>query len=183
MLAAAELCALRSSAVELPLARMTIASSAYRDGRNVIVKDTKNHSQRRITLDPETVRVLTDHRLAMVERAEACGSLMTPDAFVFSHDPQSQVPWSPDYPSRAWTRLRRDLGLSGVRLHDFRHFQATMLLQNGIPVMDVSQRIGHRDAATTLNVYAHSLPATDQRAAAVIGSLLTSPGRSELKPD
>ncbi len=28
-----------------------------------------------------------------------------------------------------------------------------MLLQSGVPVKNVSRRIGHRDAATTLNVY------------------------------
>ena len=47
-----------------------------------------------------------------------------------------------------------------------------MLLQHGIPVKDVSKRIGHRDAATTLNVYAHVLEATDRRAAELMGSLL-----------
>ena len=40
---------------------------------------------------------------------------------------------------------------------------------------DVSRRIGHRDAATTLNVYAHVLESTDRRSADVIGGLLSGP--------
>lgn len=57
-----------------------------------------------------------------------------------------------------------------------RHFQATMLLQSGIPVKDVSKRIGHSDAATTLNVYAHVLESTDRRSADVIGDILDGSG-------
>lgn len=49
------------------------------------------------------------------------------------------------------------------------HFQATMLRRTGLPVKDVSKRIGHRDAATSLNVYAHVPEPTDRRSANVLG--------------
>jgi integrase len=115
----------------------------------------------------------------MEDRAGACGTKLTAESFVFSDDADGRKPWHPDHVTGAWTRLRKRIGLEGVRLHDLRHFQATMLLQNGIPVKDVSRRIGHRDAATTLNVYAHWLETTDRRSADVIGSLFgeDSPNR------
>lgn len=62
-----------------------------------------------------------------------------------------------------------------VRLHDLRHFVATVLGDGGVPIATISSRLGHRDTATTLNIYTHALPATDQHAAAYLGSLL-SPG-------
>jgi integrase len=49
-----------------------------------------------------------------------------------------------------------------------------MLLKAGVPVKNVSKRLGHRDAATTLNVYAQFLEETDRESAAVIGKLLSA---------
>lgn len=42
-----------------------------------------------------------------------------------------------------------------------------------MPIATISGRLGHGDKATTLNLYTHAFPATDQRAAAYLGSLLT----------
>lgn len=51
-----------------------------------------------------------------------------------------------------------------VRLHDLRHFVATQLLIAGVDVRTVARRVGHRNAATTLNVYAHFVEQTDRKA-------------------
>jgi integrase len=71
----------------------------------------------------------------------------------------------------AFTRLCRELTIS-VRLHDLRHFAATQLLAAGVPVRTVAGRLGHANAATTLNVYAHVLESSDEEAAGVLGQLL-----------
>ena len=65
---------------------------------------------------------------------------------------------------------------TGVRLHDLRHLHATQLLAAGVPVRTVSGRLGHANAATTLNVYAHFLEASDRQAADVIAGLLGDKG-------
>lgn len=44
-----------------------------------------------------------------------------------------------------------------------------------MPVRTVSGRLGHANAATTLNVYAHFLEASDREAANVIAELLGGP--------
>ena len=59
-----------------------------------------------------------------------------------------------------------------VRLHDLRHYVATRLLDAGIPVREVSERLGHASAMTTLTIYAASVPATDRAAADIMGHLL-----------
>lgn len=56
-----------------------------------------------------------------------------------------------------------------MRLHDLRHFVASQLLGAGIDVRTVAGRLGHRNAATTLNVYAHFLEQADRGAADLIG--------------
>ena len=81
-------------------------------------------------------------------------------------------PWRPGYATLAFGRLRDELGLEGVRLHDLRHFNATNLLANGTDIRTVSGRLGHADASTTLNIYAHFVERADQEAASLVGSLL-----------
>ncbi len=46
----------------------------------------------------------------------------------------------------------------------------------GVPVKTVSGRLGHANAATTLNVYAHFVESSDAMAAQVLGDLLVQNG-------
>jgi len=47
-----------------------------------------------------------------------------------------------------------------------------LLLQSGVPVHVVTQRLGHSDATMTLNVYAHALPSAQVDAAAKLAAVL-----------
>ncbi len=67
--------------------------------------------------------------------------------------------------------LREKAGASGVRLHDLRHYVATRLLASGIDVRTVAGRLGHRNPATTLNVYAHFVPEADEEAASALADV------------
>ncbi len=51
---------------------------------------------------------------------------------------------------KAFTTVRKQLGLGTVRLHNLRHVAATRMLAAGVPVRTVSGRLGHSNAATTL---------------------------------
>ena len=59
----------------------------------------------------------------------------------------------------------RDAPVPPIRLHDLRHTHATLLLQAGVPVKVVSERLGHAQISLTLDIYAHVLPAMDADAA------------------
>ncbi len=48
------------------------------------------------------------------------------------------------------------MGLLKIRLHDTRHWAATLILQNGVPINVVQERLGHFNAMTTLTVHAHA---------------------------
>lgn len=43
-----------------------------------------------------------------------------------------------------------------ITLHQFRHSHATLLLQNGIVINEISRRLGHSKVSTTLDVYTHT---------------------------
>jgi integrase len=167
-----ELCALRWTDLDLERGQVRISRGLVQAGGRVIEKDTKTHAERRVTLDAGTVDELRLHRARCAEAADACGGNLTARSHLFSHDPDGANPWRPDYVTLAFGRLRDALGLTGVRFHDLRHFNATSLLTSGTDIRTVSGRLGHADASTTLNIYAHFMEHADQEAAARVAAVL-----------
>ena len=167
-----EVCGLRWSDLDRHAGTLWIRRSVASVAGGTVVKDTKTHSARRIALDPETLSVLDTHRERLEYRAALCRVAVDQDGFVFTATLDGSQPLHPDTITGAFGRIYRRAGLRSVRLHDLRHLHATQLLAAGVPVRTVSGRLGHADAATTLNVYTHFLEASDREAADVIGGLL-----------
>jgi len=46
--------------------------------------------------------------------------------------------------------------LKNIRLHDFRHSHATLLLQKKVYIKEISRRLGHSKTSTTLDIYTHT---------------------------
>jgi integrase len=172
-----EVCALRWRDVDLDKRTLVIRHSIAKSGNGVVQKDTKTHASRRIALDEATVAILRQYRLDLERRAATIAMKIRDDAYVFSLDPDGGVPLHPDLVSGRFRSLCRKLGIVGVRLHDLRHLHATQLLAAGVPVRTVSGRLGHANASTTLNVYAHFLEASDREAADVVSRLFDPPER------
>jgi integrase len=167
-----ELTALRWSDVDTKARRVFIARGIVAGPDGLVEKDTKTHAARNIALDSMTSKALAQHRATAEVRAQACGTRLRPDAFVFSREADSSAPWRPDSTSRAFTRLVRKNGGGDIRLHDLRHYVATRLLGAGVDVRTVAGRLGHRNASTTLNVYAHFLQEADEQAASILGAIM-----------
>ena len=166
-----EVCALRWTDVDLDKRTLVIKHSIAKVADGVVQKDTKTHASRRIALDDATVTILRDYRVEIERRAKTIRVKVRDDAYVFSPDPDGGLPLHPDLVSGRFRSLCRKLGITGVRLHDLRHLHATQLLAAGVPVRTVSGRLGHANASTTLNVYAHFLEASDREAADVVSRL------------
>lgn len=77
-----------------------------------------------------------------------------------------------------WSTFRRRYGFEGLRFHDLRHTQATLLIGNGVDIKTVQSRLGHSRAATTLDIYASALPENDRKAADLFGSLIGNEQKS-----
>ena len=58
-----------------------------------------------------------------------------------------------------------------IRFHDLRHTHATILLALGVDVKTISERLGHSDIQTTLNIYADVLKELDRASAEKIDKL------------
>ncbi len=49
-------------------------------------------------------------------------------------------------------------GLPHIRLHDFRHSHASLLIELDFPPLVISERLGHESVKTTLEIYSHLYP-------------------------
>lgn len=169
-----EVCALRWSAVDLERGTVAISRALVLGDEGVIDREypKTSSSRRKVAVDPGTLTVLAAHRRRQAERALACGTRPSADAYVFSTEVDGSSPWHPQVVTHRFERLRRRVGLEGIRLHDLRHYVATQLISAGVDVRTVAGRLGHANPNMTLSTYAAWVPARDQDAAEVIGSLL-----------
>lgn len=63
--------------------------------------------------------------------------------------------------------------LPKVTLHGLRHTNATLLIAAGTNIRTVSGRLGHSQASTTANIYAHAIQSADVKAAETLGNILS----------
>nr|DAH95481.1 MAG TPA: Integrase [Caudoviricetes sp.] len=61
-----------------------------------------------------------------------------------------------------WKKVQAMAGVPYRSFHCLHHTHATLLLANGIPIIEVSRRLGHANVTQTLDTYGHSIPNYDQ---------------------
>ncbi len=123
---------------------------------------TKTANVRTVTLDGDTVEMIG----ALRRVREPYGPWM------FGLGPDLV---SADRISWRWKRARQMSGIDATwRLHDLRHWSATVAIGQGHDVRTVAGRLGHANPAMTLRVYAHAFAAADQAVAAGLGDILKS---------
>ncbi|MGB6162185.1 MAG: tyrosine-type recombinase/integrase [Pseudonocardiaceae bacterium] len=175
-----ELCALRWKHVDLVNGMLTLRRSIAQNGTETEEKDTKTHQRRHVTLDPETVSVLTDHWNLSQGRAVELDVALGQEAFVFSNAPDSSTHLVPSSVTQRYRRMAERAGID-THLHNLRHYSATELIAAGVDVRTVAGRLGHSGGGTTtLRVYAAWVAEADQRAAVGLASRLPSRPAPEL---
>ncbi len=83
--------------------------------------------------------------------------------------------------SQTWSTAVRRAGLpAGTRFHDLRHYYASLLIRHSESVKVVQARLGHANAAETLDTYSHLWPDSEDRTRdavdAVLGATSCAPG-------
>lgn len=58
-----------------------------------------------------------------------------------------------------------------IRIHDFRHSHATLLIENHVPLNDISSRLGHSNVNFTLETYVHSFSDNEKRVLTTLNSI------------
>ena len=106
-----ELCALRWRHVDLANGVLVLQRSIGRLNGRPWEKDTKTPQHTRITLDPESVILLSEHRERSAARAAALDVELADDAFVFSSAVDGSAHLKPNSVSQRYARLTQRLGI------------------------------------------------------------------------
>lgn len=80
-------------------------------------------------------------------------------------------PIRPEAIEKMWKQVLQESGLLYRSFHCLRHTHATLLLANGIPIIEVSRRLGHSLVKQTLDMYGHAIPNYDQEIARKISAI------------
>ena len=155
---------LREDAAEIVVRRSV--STTVGDARHVHAGKTGRGGHRVIPIGVTVVRALKAHRVRQSAQALERGHPAPP--WIFTLD---ERPWRADYVTTTLGRICDDHDDIGIHLHQLRHFAATQWIAAGIDIRTVSYLLGHSKTSTTMDVYAHFLPARGRDAADVMERL------------
>jgi integrase len=157
-----ELAALTWHCVDLESGRINIAFGQARDGSPTELKTRQ--SRRNVALPPGAVSLLKAHK---ARQKLARGENWSDQGLVFADE--IGRPWLVQAISGKFKAVAVLAGLdASVHTHTLRHTYASLALKGGVPVTTVSANLGHSSPSTTMNVYAHHIPSTEDAAAKVM---------------
>jgi integrase len=158
------------------------------DDRAVLLRPTrKSPKVTRLPIDDLTAGVLTTRLEWQHHRWERVYGLVAPtrpgqrvgmhpreliaDPYLLSFVSDGTEP-NPDSYTRRFTTLRDRLGYEHVHFHCLRHWCATTLINLGVPLPVVAERLGHSSAAVTARIYAHVIAGRHTEAAEKLGQAI-----------
>jgi integrase len=166
-----ELLACRWSDLTWTSCKLRIERSLYQVKGQIGLKSTKTRQARVVTIPASLIDYLKLHRDQQQQNREMYGTDYRTDLDLIFCTPEGNF-LKPDSVSWAACDIAHRAGLKGVSLHSLRHTHASTLLANGVPIANVSKRLGRRDPYTTAKIYQHALPDTDQDVAATWDKLM-----------
>ncbi len=168
-----ELLGLRWADIDLDGATLAVRQVVALDGYTPFFAEPKTARSRRVVaLDPGTVRALRSHRVAQLEERVKAGPAWTSRDLVFCREDGEIL--HPQTLSQKFDRAAKRAKLPPIGIHGLRHSCASLGLAAGLPLVIMSERLGHSSIAITGDVYSHSLPSQHQAAADAIAGLIGS---------
>jgi len=58
-----------------------------------------------------------------------------------------------------------------IRIHDFRHSHASLLVNMGINIQEVARRLGHKKVEITWDIYSHLYPKEEEKAVEILNAV------------
>src|SRR5664280_206038 len=87
-------------------------------------------------------------------------------------------PLRPEHATRHFQAIAERAGLPAIRLYDLRHTSASLALAAGVEMKVVSDRLGHSQISTTVDLYTHVSRGLGRATAEQIAGVLKTPNRA-----
>lgn len=167
-----EVLALRWSDIDFDNQTLRVTGSLQRlEGKLLILPPKTKKSNRALDLPKTLLQKLREHRARQLEERLALGADWQDNNLVFCTS--IGTPIEPRNIQRKLAALMKDSGMRSFRLHDLRHFFASLLLAQGVELKVVSELLGHSSIQITGDIYAHVLPKLKQQAVDLLDTILT----------
>lgn len=138
-------------------------SKEYYNGKRAITTPKTKKSIRKIHIDS----ILKNEIELLRKHYSTIYSDFNNSYFVFG----GTIPLSNSTVERKKNKWCDQANVKRIRIHDFRHSHATLLITNSIPITAISHRLGHSNVSLTLDTYAHLLDEDEKRVSDTLNSL------------
>jgi len=167
-----EAIALKWENVDLMRGVLSVKETAQRlKNKGVVFTPPKSAAGLRgVALDQETVALLREHQGRQMLYAVEHEDVYRDNGLVFPGP--SGAPLDPSVLTRTFEKLVKKAGVKGLRLHDLRHGHAAGLIRAGTHPRVVQDRLGHANAAFTMQVYGHVAADLQAQAATAFADLM-----------
>lgn len=170
-----ELLALKWSDLDLDQNKLRVTKTLYNPNNNyknfqLLTPKTKG-SIRTVKIDEMLVSMFKKHKLKQMEQKMKNRDIYEDEGFIFARGdgkPQLRKVFE--------VRLQRLLKKAGIEKnitpHSFRHTHTSLLIEAGVGIKEIQQRLGHSDINTTMNIYAHMTANMEEKASQQFSKLM-----------
>ena len=134
--------------VDLDAGVIHVWRSASRSGD---VKTPK--SKRSLTLPKRALVALRAHRRRQGAECEAAGEAYHDNNLVFCHEDGTM--YTRDALNWRFGKVTRRAGIGHWHAHEGRHTAVSIMSNNGVPIQDIADTVGHKSTHVTETVYRH----------------------------
>lgn len=167
----AELVGLRWGDVDLARRELSVRSTRVQASGEIVENSPKTSAGRRVVqLDDAAVGALVAWQISQGGERSAWDAAWLGSGYIFTYE--NGEPLRPQYVTRLFDSLRRDVGLPEMTLHGLRHMHASLLLASGADIALVSKRLGHSSISVTSDIYTHLIGDAARRAAESASALV-----------
>lgn len=131
-----------------------------------------DRAKRTIPLQDFLIPLLKQHHVNIIREKLLVGNLYTDEDFVICNEFGKYL--EPRTYQDFYKRMLKKADIPTTNFHTLRHTFATRALENGFDVKVLADILGHADASTTLNKYAHALPDHKKTSMEKLSSLYVS---------
>lgn len=141
-----------------------------KEGSEIFARLKTDYSRRTIALGDNVMSTLRERSRIQGEEMIRAGERWIDYGLVFTTRNGTPVN-SRNLLDDFWA-CAREAGVPKIRFHDLRHTAASIMLNNGVPIIVASRRLGHSRASVTLDIYGHHVASMQNEAAKLMDSLV-----------